>query len=257
MWYPRWPPSRLPMWLPAYTSELPIRAWWSHDPHMILYTCDPMDARMTMCDRMDLMSHPPLIIAWPHVTFIEFSSLFFSSLSPPTGLSPPCDLEALVTQNPKMSSLVISLIVTWLLISLVVVGVIGYYCARKHSKPGQVNGSQNRPGVVSDGCGSPDNDNNNKEPLMTEFCWQAKVLEGGLSDVMERRNSTLKRMLSPSGDEPWQCHVRRCSSVTYRALPPSPSPSSRDIPQNLNSSYGLAPLRRQENAYAELEEVHR
>eukprot|EP00731_Ephydatia_muelleri_P009677 Em0005g263a len=180
----------------------------------------------------------------------------YSSEVTTNGLSPSCDLEALVTQNPKMSSLAISLIATWLLISLAVVGVIGYCCARKHPKQGQSSGSQDTPHVVdADCCGSPDN--NNKEPLMTEFCWQAKVLEGGLSDVMERRNSTLKRMLSPSDNEPWQCHVRRCSSVTYRALPgpPSPSPSSRDIHQNLNSSYGLAC--RQENAYADLDEVRR
>ena len=233
---------------------------------MIIYMspCDPMDAlhdhvsshvrsscdhHMTSCDHC----HPLHSLSRIFIPFLFF-------LSPLTGLSPSCDLEALVTQNPKMSSLVISLIATWLLISLAVVGVIGYFCARKRPKKGQSSGSQNMPPnrrVSHDGKEQLMAEQLMKEPLMTEFCWQAKVLKGGLSDVMGRRNSTLKRMLSPSDNEPWQRHVRRCSSVTYQALPhsPSPSASSTDIRQNRNNSYGYASLWRQENHYTEMEQA--
>ena len=198
---------------------------------------------MTSCDHC----HPLHSLSRIFIPFLFF-------LSPLTGLSPSCDLEALVTQNPKMSSLVISLIATWLLISLAIVGVFGYCRGSKRPKPGQLSGSQNMPPnpVSHDGKEQP-----MAEQLMTEFCWQAKVLKGGLSDVMGRRNSTLKRILSASDNEPWQRHVRRCSSVTYQALPsfPSSSASFTDIHQNRNYSYGYASLCRQENHYTEMEQA--
>ena len=106
-------------------------------------------------------------------------------------------------------------------------------------------------GCKVSGDGSPDN---NKEPLMEEFCWQAKVLEGGLAEVMGRRNLALERKLSDSSNEPWQCHFGRCFSITHRALPRLPSPSANlenatDIFQNRDSCPLLG------NLYADPQEM--
>ena len=82
-----------------------------------------------------------------------------------------------------------------------------------------------------------------KEPLMVEYCWQAKYLEGGLSEVMSRKRIALEAIFAKSDNEPWQ----------MSALPLTASPHHLEesyIIQQENSSYGILDTR-PENNYAE------